>query len=1248
MRPPPEVARMRSARLSVLLLLTLAACATAGPPGMGNARASAGARDGIDAWLQRGDVAAAERMFRGAREEDPADPWASMGLALLARRSLETGPEVERLLDVVRAAPDQAVALVALERLAELARLGAEVDRAIEAGLAPLAAGGRLRGIAAFRARVARIAAAESSGDLAAVVRLRQEYGVATEWTVVGPLSPLGALDFDADLGGAALPAEAPVVPGAPPAPARRIPSPNGILRLEGEEAAGIHLLASDVTLRRGGRYLLVLWTHGSARVELDGARVAERRAFAAFEPATQVFEVELPRGAHRLAVRFAPGDGGGLLTVGLARADGEPSDASWSAPAPGPLPAASPRAPRPPSPWTAPRLAEALERGAGPIAARLLAARAFLRLDREGAKRLLADAARLAPGAAPVRAALADALADDPTLDRQVARSRGEAELRRALARDPGDAEARLALSALLRGSDRAADAEAVVAELTPTVAERPLALVERAAVARARGAPERADALAAAARGSCEAREMLHDSAAARDAVAELDALARGMAGCRGGRDLLVRHLERRGEYDAALEAAAPDAAASPASIDGASKRADLKAAKGDLPGAIGELEAVAGFWPSSARIWKRLASLRELAGDRRGARAARERALAADGADLDLRRAVALEEGGEVLDALREDGEAAIRAYEAAGGARDTSTALVLDAAAQIFHPGGAVTDRTHQVIHVLDQRGVDRYGEVQLPPGAQVLTLRTRKPDGRTQAPHGDRAKGSTSLSGLEPGDYVELEYLRATRGALDGHAADPFYFQDSGERLVRSTYTVVAPAELGLEVDAHGMEAPPLERRDGQVTLRVLRTDVPGLVSEPGAPGPQEFLPAIQVGYGGGQEVLQRRMADALAPRTRATLEITALADEVRRAAGPGAGPEDLARAAWREVAGRIAGGAGSLADDASEVLSRGRGSRTLLLAALLGAMGIDARIALVRSFEQDPRPYRFPRHSLYGEVLLRIRAGGRELWVDPDQRDAPFGSLPGGALDAEALILPAPGEPLEVARTPAEPLVPSGRSTEVRIAIDERGDAVVEGIDRYVGHTAGVVRGALERFDAATRRRLFEQSVAASFRGGTLEALALRGTDDREGPLAVEWRARVPAFARPDRGGLVVEAAILPLRLSDSFVRLATRTLPLLVPQQEPLVQRVALTFPPGFVPSPAPTLVLASEWGRFERSERLEGKTLIREERVQIPRTRVQPERYPEFARFITSIDAAQGEPLRVGGDPANPGGPR
>ncbi len=534
---------------------------------------------------------------------------------------------------------------------------------------------------------------------------------------------------------------------------------------------------------------------------------------------------LELGPGHHRLVVKLARTDGAGGLSVSLARADGAPSDVAWSAPAAGtpPPPAAVPPARTGPAATPA-ELVRALEPDAGPVLARLLAARDALVTDRETAKALLAEALVLAPGSASVLVATAAARLDDPTLDRRAAQTRAESALRDALKADPGHAEARVMLARLLRATERLDDAEEALTALAPPAAGRPLALAARARCAEDRGLLERAESLASealAAGGSCEAAGLALGLATRRQALSRASEDARVVATCRGGRERLARDLARRGDPSGAEASLVPYLAARPWDIDAALAEGETFLARGKPKAAVEHLAALADLWPRSPRVALALASAQELSGDAAAARATRERALLLDGSDLGLRRALALEDGREVLDDLSQDARAAIAAYERAPRKNGTSAVMVLDAAEVDIHPGGVATERTQQVIHVLDQAGVEQHGEVSIPAGAQVIAARVIKPDGRALEPeHGDDEKGSLSLSGLEPGDYVQLDYVRAVRAPFGtlGYAADAFYFAAPRERLFRSTYVVRAPAGAGLEVEAHGMPAPAVVRR----------------------------------------------------------------------------------------------------------------------------------------------------------------------------------------------------------------------------------------------------------------------------------------------------------------------------------------------------------------------------------------------------------------------------------------------
>jgi tetratricopeptide (TPR) repeat protein len=857
----------------------------------------------------------------------------------------------------------------------------------------------------------------------------------------------------------------------------------------------------------------------------------------------------------------------------------------------------------------------------------------------------LLEAAVAQAPAAAPLRSARAEAVAGDASLAERTARARAEADWREALRIDPADAATRVTLAELLLATERLDDAEALLGALPERAALRPRARVARARLLLARSFPEEAEALVLGTLRSdetCAAAAMVLETAGRRDAVALQDEAVATLARCAGGAERLAEHRRQRGELAEAARLWTELARAAPARIDARTALARVRVAQGDAAAAASEFEDLARLWPRDPRLQKRLADALDLAGQPRAARAARERALALDGSDLALRRALALEDGTEVLAPLAEDGDEAIRRYREAGGRSDASASLVLDAAAVEAYADGSSTERVHQVFHVQDVKGVERWGEVEVPPGAVVLRARTRKQDGRIrEAEEHGGDKRTLSASGLEPGDFLEVEWMRGrpSRGpAIPGWTADPFFFRGEDLAFFRSVYAVAAPPGL-LEVDAKHMPAPPETRLpDGRISVRHEARSVPALVSEPGDPSITEFLPMMQVGAGAGLPEAALAAADAFVDRLQPSHDLQALAAEVRRPAGarvPRAG-EELVRAAYDAVLARVEG-TGSIVDQASHVLSRGRGSRTLVLLAVLDALGVSARLALARPFPADPAPWRFPRLDLYSAPLVRVEVEGKVFWLDPSLRWTPFGALPDSVRDAEVLVLPRPGEALRVERTPAR--LPDDRyEVELRIEVDGEGDATLEGFERFIGYDAAAAKVALEQADTSARRRVVEQGLSRSFRALQLESVAFEGERDSAAPLTIRFRARVIGLARKAGGRWVVDAVPYPARLGARYAPLAARETPLLLPGSEQARLRIVVRPPPGSTPGPGEPRDVESPQGRYRRTEREEGGVLLREDVVEVRRSRVAPADYPAFARFAGEVDEAQAVPMDLG----------
>ncbi|HTP26411.1 MAG TPA: hypothetical protein VMK12_12230, partial [Anaeromyxobacteraceae bacterium] len=312
MRPLPVVSRATGAALAVAMLSGCAAGlgsidrAEKGPRG---ASARELGRAGFAAYLSRNDGGTAEHRFAEAVRRDPQDPWARLGASLMARRRLDDAAEVAQLLALVEGAPAHPLVPLAARRLGVLAELAPPRAREVEAGLAQVQP--RLAGLAAARARAARAAAAAALGDGARAHLLRAQGGAITAFSLVGPFGGLHALEIDTrfEPEAGALPASAPAWGGLPPVPARPVSCPDGAIDLDAEPLEGdIFYLAADATPSRGGDYLLIMAGTSTLRAFVDGAPVAERRAYAGFPPVAQVVPISLAPGRHRLLVKIGRG----------------------------------------------------------------------------------------------------------------------------------------------------------------------------------------------------------------------------------------------------------------------------------------------------------------------------------------------------------------------------------------------------------------------------------------------------------------------------------------------------------------------------------------------------------------------------------------------------------------------------------------------------------------------------------------------------------------------------------------------------------------------------------------------------------------------------------------------------------------------------------------------------------------------------------------------------------------------------
>lgn len=1246
---------MRSS-VVVSLFVLLAGCAHVAPPTQAMDLAAEHLTDGSSAedtalaafraLLMEGDATRAQALFDRAVARDAHEPLALLGQTFVSLRNVTPRGGVEAALGIVEHAPDSPLAPVAARMLADTAASSTSFGALLHERLPPLLS----RRLPPDVSHLLRLALANSMtvNEVDAQRALFADMGVPTVGTLVGPFSAWHVLET-----GEPTPPERSgrvddLAPGpfGPLAP-RVFHFADGHLSLSGEPSQGdVYVYAVDVTVPEAATFVLRTVTSLDHVAVVDGTKVLERFTTSRPAPTLTTRALKLDAGTHRLLVRMARENQAGQLVLNLQRADGRPAGLTF-APATGAAAA-----------WgkrvdvlddhdglyaSAESVRAALEPRYGDALARIIAARDALGRDRDAARGLLGGLPATVDG--PMVGLLrAETFIQDRAMPSRVSRGRTTRELEAALAKDPGFVVARLLSAQLALDDGRFLDAldQARAARDAHAPASAPtLQLIARIQLGMGLDAAAAATAkdAEAALPGWCDALVLQYELALRRDAVSEADALLEKTAGCSGYLLRSAEHYKRRGRLAASIAQWEAMLARDEGQVNVATTLVGLYLAERRYDDALKLLRRLEQQWPRNAQLWKTEGDVLDLAGRPPDALAAREHALTLDGADLSLRRRFERQKTGrEVLDAYAISTAEALKSYEALPGSEDATSAFILDAAAIEGFADGAMVDRVHIIQKALDQQGVQDIAEVDLPAGAEVLTLRTIKPDGRTLEPERiDGKDGAVSLPGVQVGDLVEYEYLLAhpTRGpALPGFTASAFYFQIARQPNARSTYVVIAPKGSGLEVDAHHVKAPRPELEGDVEVFRHEERRVPPYIPEPdGPPSANEWLPFVSVGTGQhGNEGLVRLYADGFAGRALVTWEVQQFADEVVKDL-PRPLTEDAVKAVYAAVQKRLTGRDAGLSVSAAASLAQDRGSRTWLLKATLEALGFETRVVAVRAFTADPAPYTFPNEALLPYVCLRVKVGDRFVWLDPFVHWAPYGELPEFALgEREAWVLPEPGRALERTASPARSGKP-GKTVVLELSLSETGELSGKGVETYEGFDAAQLAEALEQLSEDQRDQALQSALSRYYGGADLSKLQVDLERGVGRPVVVRYEFVAHRFAREEGAGRLLAASLTyPLMLGRRFVGVPSRVTPLFIEGSEHSVTTATLTLPPGWVlDGPVPEVKLEGPSGSYLRHEAQTGQTVTVDENFSLLQSRVPPKDYEAFGQFAGEVDLVQ-----------------
>ena len=963
------------------------------------------------------------------------------------------------------------------------------------------------------------------------------------------------------------------------------------------EGRAGAQRVTSEVDVAAAGAFDIVLDFHGEARVIADGVAVHAHGGERTYGPRVSATRVAWQPGRHRIELRLASYGGHPELALLVVPAAGAPPVGTPAVEVEG----------------------QGVASGAPlPVGAPLEAARLYARAyvanqlgdvaGAERAARSLAALPRLAIGAT-----LAAALArDDPSQPSGFARESARVLLRAAVAVDSRLARARNALAGLALDDDRPHEA---LDEAQQAAAAAPAWWLPRLTLHgayRLRGlewdADRALDRAVALGGGACSVVETALLRAEARRDAGAVRRLEDATIVCGEVTDDRVERLRRRGDLDGAEALLRRGMALGPDPSAWRRSLARLVLARGRPAEAAALLEA--DLEPTDGEGVKDWVDALIAAGDAPRARA-RLAALLEDRPDLPqiLRAARAL--GLPLpLDAYRLDGRAVIREFERSKRtyAASSPAVVLLDRAVTRVLPSGALITLTHEIVRVQSKDAIEKWGEVSVPEGAEVLTLRTHKPDGTTREPEEVAGKDAISAADLAIGDVLEKETLevRGPQQAFEGDFGDPaarpaaqgapaasrqrsgflsdrFFFQSFDAPLDRTEFLLVTEAEVAqkMSVDARAGAPAPIRAPAGPglVLTTFAARQVPQLFGERSPVPAIDYVPSMRASFAARWPAWTRFLREQLHGTARDAGGLDQAERQIRALAGTAPSLEALASAlvAW---VGENVEASEDLRGPATYAVASGRGNRVAVLLALARRLGLPAEVALGRSRFTAEGSVAAPVEEAddFAEVLVRFTLpGGRVLHVDPRLKHAPIGYVSPGLDGARAVVLSSGA--FETVRSAGE----NARTIELSARVAADGRAQVKALEVIRGWPALEWSEIVDQLggDETKMRQDFEQRwLGVHFPGAELKDLQVdipskpSGDSPRRPYAAAEVRVRYaftsPRFGTADASGLRITPLFFRAQPGRRYATESRRTVPLLTSFDVPTTLRARIELPSG------------------------------------------------------------------------------
>jgi hypothetical protein len=620
-----------------------------------------------------------------------------------------------------------------------------------------------------------------------------------------------------------------------------------------------------------------------------------------------------------------------------------------------------------------------------------------------------------------------------------------------------------------------------------------------------------------------------------------------------------------------------------------------------------------------------------------DAKGTHQALSSLLTDPGLPLEARQK-AMQSGAQpIWQPFLKDGEAVAQAEVPDAFADGSATVWLLDQEIVQLLPDGGAIRRVHQVVRVREDAAADAVGEIRVGQGADLELARTILPDGSLVLPAETNDKETISLRAVAAGttvEFAQVAYVPPDDPATGATRLPLFHMQSTEAPVVLSEYIVLVPQGLQVALEASAAAGQAVVKPMGAFTAYIFsRSALPRVRNEPRAARPERVLPTVRA-------LVRPSLAAALEPWNEALAAYVASRDATLRSwrATLAQAPESLTR--WQKLAGRLAltvqnqheGGPPGRPETA---LGESKGDRAATFYTLAKQVGADACLVRVLPLARMPAPDPLAVNAAvdpddYGLELVRLRvqlpqtAAMTEIWYDPAMDGGRLNHVRAGLRGRQGLLC---GCAVPDVRVTVPPLGEDADRRVIDVVLDWDADGRLAGVvhERLEGAVAGMVRTFL-RGNGGDDHELVVQLADTAFGNAALQLLSIDGLAG-DGDISLAYEVTLAA----DRGRAeALELDLWAEQMGQAYGQLPTRNTPLLFSHALDQLVTVRVHNRGDAVGElPLDVAVVLPDL-RYDRRARRDGQAIVVTRQLWTRPAVVQPAQYPDFAKSLRAVDAA------------------